>query len=480
MFEEVVSGLVDLTDAALHERVGDLELQRRKVEAELAAAIAVADARGLYQCDAHRSMKGYLKATCNWSNHEVSRWRSTANAVNALPAIGDAWIQGHIGSPQVNVLAATYGNRRVRDRLPTFVPQLLANAEEMCFEDFSATVAHFVALADADGAHDQRDDAIEHRNAKVVDVAGSLDVRVAGGDAITTDETIGIYETFCQAELQKDLDTRRDQHGDEAHNHELPRTAAQRSYDAIIAIFRTAASAGKAGIEGKPADTVVNIVIDANTFGRITAAAGLCPTLIDGLPVDPFTGLPASNTLLDDLMTDPAQLNTIRCETDRGTPVHPHDALRAVLAGHVRRAILDPAGHIIDYGRTKRLFEGPARDAAKLLIRRCQHPGCNLPSGWSAVDHNHEWNQEGATDQNNAGVLCNRHNNAKHQLKLRRRRATNGINYTTRPDGTIILPIGARTPQLDPDDQPDTPEQITEMTHLARARLRAALEADAA
>ncbi|MGB3735051.1 MAG: HNH endonuclease signature motif containing protein, partial [Ilumatobacter sp.] len=327
-------------------------------------------------------------------------------------------------------------------------------------------------------------DAIEHRNANVTNVASSLDIRVAGGDGVTTDEIIGIYETFCTAELDNDLAARRDLHGNDAHNHDLARTAAQRSYDAIIAIFRAAASTAKAGVDGTAAATVVNIVTDSTTFARIMAAAGLAPTSINGLPVDPFTGLPAANTLLEDLMADPAGLGSIRCETDRGIPVHPHDVLRAVLAGHIRRVVLDSDGHVIDYGRKKRLFRGPARDAAKLLIRCCQHPGCDLPTGWSDVDHNTEWNEHGRTDQNNAGILCAKHNNAKHHLKLRRQRATNGIDYTILPDGTIILPVGARTPQFhaedDPDDRPDTPDEIKEMTNIARARLRAACEADAA
>jgi hypothetical protein len=100
MFEATVSGLVGLTDAGLHDRIGELELLRRATEAELATAIAVADGRQLHQNDAHRSMKGYLKATCNWSDHEVSRWRSAAAAMNAHSSIGEAWIRGHIGSPK--------------------------------------------------------------------------------------------------------------------------------------------------------------------------------------------------------------------------------------------------------------------------------------------------------------------------------------------------------------------------------------------
>ncbi len=479
MFEAVITGLVDLDDSGLDDRIGQLELARRELGAELAAAVALADARQVFAVDAHRSMKGYLKATCNWSNHETSRWRSTAAAINAHPSIGEAWIQGRIGAPQVTVLATTYGNRRLRDEFPRFLPFLLVNAEEMCFEDFVQTVKHFVSQADADGSHDDRDDAIRNRRAHVDKNGDALDMRVFGGDGVVTDEMIGIFETFCEAEFQKDLAARRDLHGDDAHNHDLARTAGQRSYDAMVAVFRAAAAAGTEA--GKPADTVVNIVIDAFTFARILASAGLAPTAVDGLPVDPFTGLAASNTLLEDLMADPAGLNSIRCETDRGIDVHPHDVLRAVLAGHVRRVVLDSDGHVVDFGRKKRLFEGPARDAAKLLIRRCQHPGCDLPAGWSQVDHNDEWNDLGETNQNNAGVLCAVHNLAKHRLRLHRKRATNGIDYTIRPDGTVILPVGARTPQFDRDDDPpDDPDEIKRLQHLARERLRALCSTDAA
>ncbi len=470
MFEAVVSHLVDLTDEELHERLGELELQQRETQAELAAAIAVADSRVLYQRDAHRSMKGYLKATCNWSAHEVARWRSWAAAVNAHAEVGDAWRRGRIGSAQVNKLAQTHGNRRVRDHLPAFVSQLVANAEELCFEDFAVTVDHFVQLADVDGAHDERDDAIEHRRARVDKNGAALDMSVFGGDGVTTDEVIGIYEAFCAAELDRDLATRAALHGSDAGNHELARTAAAARKTATIASWLRCAAAGHGAAA---AQTVVNIVVDSKTFARMLAAAGLAPTSIDGVSVDPFTGLPASNTLLKDLMVDPAALQSIKCETDRGVPVHPHDVLRAALAGHVRRVVLDSNGHVVDFGRKKRLFEGPGREAAKLLVTRCQHPGCDLPSAWSDVDHNKEWVDQGETNQANAGVLCARHNRAKHHLGLARRRAANGADYTFRADGTIILPVGARIPQFDDDDVPDSPEEIRRMEHIARERLRA-------
>jgi hypothetical protein len=123
------------------------------------------------------------------------------------------------------------------------------------------------------------------------------------------------------------------------------------------------------------------------------AAAGLAPTSIDGLPVDPSTGLPAAppNSSSNDVNT----------------------------------------------------------------------PGCDLPTRWSE------------TNQTNAAMLCTKHNNTKHRYELHPKRATNGIDNTTQPNPTILLPIGARTPQLDQDDPPDDPNETRREEHLPRERLRA-------
>ena len=67
--------------------------------------------------------------------------------------------------------------------------------------------------------------------------------------------------------------------------------------------------------------------------------------------------------------------------------LHSHDVLRAALAGHVRRTVVDSDRVVIDLGRRQRLFTGNARQAAKLLVRRCEHVGCELPGDWCEVDH---------------------------------------------------------------------------------------------
>ncbi len=58
---------------------------------------------------------------------------------------------------------------------------LIGQAEALPHPDFVVCVDSFVNQADEDGAHDARDDAVEHRTARVVDVGGTVDVSATGG-----------------------------------------------------------------------------------------------------------------------------------------------------------------------------------------------------------------------------------------------------------------------------------------------------------
>jgi hypothetical protein len=298
-----------------------------------------------------------------------------------------------------------------------------------------------------------------------------VDITAHGGDGLTTAELMAIHQRFVEAEYQADVELRRAEFGDAADQHPLPRTSGQRRFDAFVTIFRRAACAEGLGSTGDP---LVNVVIDAATWARVLARSGLAPTTsLDGRPIDPFTGLSRPSDLLDELDVSPQSLNDLRCETGNGVPLHPHDVLRAALAGHVRRVVVDAAGVAIDMGRRRRLFEGPAREAAKLLLLRCEHPGCELAADLCDVDHADEWADGGATDQHNSRIRCGGHNVDKTRRRWRSRRATNGRTYTIRSDGTIMLPVGVRPPTFPNDDDPD---DVRHQTKLARQRA-AALQA---
>lgn len=477
MITEVADELVGLSDDQLVERIEANELERRRLDAEMSTALAVAKARNLHAVEGHRTMTAFCRARLNWSTTEAGRRLSLARAVNDMCGLGEAWGDGRFGLPQAVKLSMVNANPRVAEQLPAFAAQLLEHAEQMPYSDFVAVVDHFVARADEDGSHEDRDEAVEGRRARVTDVGGMLDVRASGGDGLLTAELVEIHARFTEIEYRSDLEARRREHGELADGFALRRTDRQRRFDALIAIFRAAANAGDIGTAAEP---LVNVTVDAATWGRMLLAAGLTTaTDLDGRPIDPFTGLAVEET--DQLLTELADAATRACESTNGVPLHTHDVLRAALAGHVRRVVVDSDQVVIDLGRRQRLFTGSARQAAKLLIHRCEHVGCELPADWCEIDHVEEWDRDiGGTDQRNAAVLCRAHNNDKHQRKWRTKRALNRCSYTIDQHGVVIMPVGTRPPRFaddddsfdDEDPEHEDPEQVARMTAFIRNRLR--------
>jgi len=448
VFLELLDGFVGVPPAELNTHIDELELRRRALDAETAAAIHVAEMSGSFSVDGHRSMSGYLKARSNWSGGQVAIWLKITRFIAIHQSVGDAWAAGRIGFAQVHELQAFHANLRVRHVFDNVLPLLLLHAEQLSFKDFEIAVADIVAVADEDGAHIDRDTAVEHRDAHVVVNGAELDVSVIGGDPVTATEIVAIFDMVCQQEFEADIAARAAEFGDDAANHPLPRTAGQRRHDAFIRTFRAGGAAIAADVDAGAqsiAKVMVNVIIDEATFQQILADAGLAPA---GLIRD----------AIGELIADPTGLLNRRCETSVGTPIHAHDALRALLAGHVRRVVVDAKGVVVDMGRSSRLFTGYAREAAVLLVQRCDHPGCDLPAQFCDVDHNIEWADGGRTDQNNARPRCSSHNRFKHRNRWQSKQATNGYHYNIRDDGTIVLPIGARIPTF--PDEPD-PDQAT-------------------
>src|SRR6056297_3626705 len=149
--DDVAGELFDATDAELDERVRSLELLRRRVDAEMALTLATVEQRRLYLADGHRSMKGYLRATCNSSNPDIAAGRRLAKAANGAPGLAEALQTGRIGVAQAAAIARVYRNPRVRDRLIDFAAMLLEFAERYCYDDFVIALQRFEMLADTDG-----------------------------------------------------------------------------------------------------------------------------------------------------------------------------------------------------------------------------------------------------------------------------------------------------------------------------------------
>jgi hypothetical protein len=411
-----------MSDAALTARFREVELAERRLVAERALLVAEAQRRDVHLADRHHSLAGWLRAHANWSPAEVSRTRRLANLVHELPQVADALLDGRLGSAQVDELARAFSNPRCGRQLGDTVGVLVDLGQRLPFPDFRTCVRRWETLADLDGAHRERGHGVEHRTASVLGDRDGLVVSATGGTALEAAELTVIFDAFVRAELEQDLGELRDRHLDDGNPAALPRSDGQRRFDALVSIFRTA-NASDGGPLAAPA--TVDVLVDSRTFERAHADHGL-----HWGPEDLTRATPAG----------------ARCETTTGIPLLPDDIVHATLTGWVRRVVTDGAGVVTDLGRRRRAFTGPAREAVQLLARRCQYPGCAVPSAAAQVDHVAEWGRHrGHTSTANAAVLCGRHNRWKH-FCLQARRDRCGQLHFQRPDGSWLTPVGRPPP----------------------------------
>lgn len=444
MFATVVDEVSALDNGDVTLRLRHLELQRRRLDAEIAAVASVAAARGVHRDDGHLTIAGWLRANLNWSGQQVATLKKTVKLLDEHAAIGDALLDGHIGTAQVTELARARSNRRCGTEMVEVLDVLLDHAEHLPFDDFQRVVRRWESLADEDGAVIDAEANHVNRTVSMHEVSGAIDLRATGGSPMTTAEMLGIFEQFVEAEFRADVAARTELHGSDAPTSLLPRTDAQRRFDALATILRCAASTPAGGRAPEP---VVNIIVDQHTHEILLARHRLIP-----FPDD----LPAP------------ELDRIRCETDTGIPLPPDAVFQAMMQSYVRRIVVDTDGVVRDMGRKRRLFTGAARTAVKLMASHCGHLGCTVSSHHADIDHMDEWDRNnGRTDLDNARPRCGGHNREKTRLGLVDKRTAGGRIITYRRDGTAMLPVGCRAPDDDVDD-PDADDIDIALTRIVR------------
>ena len=392
-------------------RVRELEALRRRVEAELAVTVQAISEAGLFEEDGHSSVRAVLRAEARMSEAEISHLVRTGRLMVDLPDVVDLLGNGTIGVAQAHDLARARANPRCGDQLQDHIELLTRQAHDLEYQDFRRCVRRWEMLADFDGAHHDAELAHETRQAGITirDGIGHLS---GNGGSLDSAELKEIWDQFTQAEFLDDLDIAT------AATSDLPRTAGQRRWDALLKIFRTAAGAPA---DGKTPEPVLNLIMDVTTFEDVlTRDWNLLPTT-------------------DDRLFGPVPMEHRRSETSSGVLVDPQHALRAAIGGWVRRVVIDGAGNIVDYGRRRRLFTGAARDAVMLHSPRCTWIGCDTTSSYCNADHTIDWQHGGTTATTNGGPLCPRHDRKKNGgYKLRR--DPTGTWHTYRPTAPKSAP----------------------------------------
>jgi hypothetical protein len=473
------------------DRVREVEqLSRRVRSVELAVADAV-DRSEVWRAEGHRKAHQLVGYACRLSYAEELRRDQSMRALRDLPSVAAALRDGHLGRCQVERIARTWANERVRPALIELDATLAQQAASWSLSELHAHLRDWEAAVDEAGAaaravrnHAERAATMAQRDDGGWDGAwrcGSL-------DGAQLDD---IWRAFCDAEAAADWAEARERCGDAAAADDLARTDAQRRFDALGRIFRLAADGWAHAGAGPAIETI--IVMDEETFARhLRRTAGHLqpPPRIDlsgdrvdradplerspgthrGLGTDLGDGLDDEEEAVvatrppdEDEVVDLADVDAAldwrtehleRAAGPPGTPtpgmrrrsstidgrfVDPTEAIAAALVGHVRRAVVDAESVTIDLGRRQRLFSGHAGLAAKLSATACFWVGCRLPNRRCQTDHLRSWADGGATDQANAAPACGFHNRHKeHGYTVRRDPAT-GTLRIHRPDGTEIV-----------------------------------------
>jgi hypothetical protein len=103
---------------------------------------------------------------------------------------------------------------------------------------------------------------------------------------------------------------------------------------------------------------------------------------------------------------------------DGGALLGPETVRKLACDAAVIPAVLDADGHVLDLGRTRRLFTPAQVQALWLRDRHCTFPGCQTPASWCDAHHVTHWADGGPTDLDNAALLCGRHHTIVHRDRL--------------------------------------------------------------
>ena len=417
MFDQVVDRARGASDEALVARLRALEADRRRTEAELAVVLQQLDDRKTYRTDRHATMWGLLRTEVHWSDAECRSKMRLAHLVDRYPGVGERLHDGHASIAGIGEIARAAANPRIGDRIETQLGHFVTQSERAEFDTVRRKVRAWEQRTDAAAAHERTEHADDRRDAhwRAGDSGGELAVNWGPIDAIANRE---ILDRYLEAEWLTDWEHTVGRYGDQAAPHLMPRTPAQRRADAVTRALHDAASTPPGATAPEP---VVNVHVDHDTFSDILVEAELLPERNR----DPFA--------------DPQPLHESRrmCHSEHGDTIDPRTVFQLMVDGYLRYVILDDRGSPIRWGRKRRLFEGPARDAVRSLSTRCTHPGCRVPTKRTQTDHTLDFAKGGTTDPANGNPRCRRHNNAKNQGYTVHRDAL-GEFHTYRPDGTEI------------------------------------------
>ena len=354
------------------------------------SAIQEAEASGMSVEFGNRVLTTHLAKTTHQPTRTLGADRTLALWLNDLPEVHQAMIDGIISRAHAAELKAV-DNVRVHHLLVRDQQMLIDAADQFEWADWKNVVAYWLNAADPDGELTDPADpkyGMRVRTRANGDVVVNIRMDPVTGEAFLTmhDAEVKKLEANEAAGLNDDPNA--------------PVTSiAQKNLDAVLRLMVR----GWRREDGSYPDFLVNIVMSekvaedllARTYGHID------PDGSNPLDIDPFE-LPIAWDDID-----------CRCETIRGTPVHPKHALGVLLAGQLQRMVMNAEDEIVNHGKKIRYFNKVQRNALLVQQRGQCALGTQTPFRWLEADHIQPHSKDGPTDLANGQMINGGENKAK-------------------------------------------------------------------
>jgi hypothetical protein len=358
-----------LGDDALAECLNTIHQITQAVTAAQLHLIREIDGRGLPVAQHASGTAVWLREQLRISIHTAKRLVDLARAVDERPALDTALAGGAVNAEQAAVVAAA-----VRE-LPTdlgaelvdkaeaaligqaaqFEPSILRKAGQRILAHVAPEIAD---AADAAALQRMEARALQGRGFQLTR-QGDGRVRLTGWlDEAGAATVTAALDPLCAPR----------------HDHDEPRTAAQRRADALVEVCELAARTEELPDNG-----------------------GQPPQLVVTVPFDPLHQQLGTGTLASGGRLSPQQVRQLACDAQ---------LIPAVLGG---------AGQVLDLGRSRRLITGTLRRALEVRDGGCAFPGCDRPPRWCHGHHIHAWIDGGPTALDNSVLLCGYHHRIVHR-----------------------------------------------------------------
>ncbi|NNC81421.1 MAG: HNH endonuclease [Acidimicrobiales bacterium] len=375
-------GLLSLDLEELEAFAVDVIKIRDRATALAASVVAEAEAAALAPRSGVKSLNAHLASKLRTPTSHVAPLRTAGLWLNRFPLFMDAALRGELTDAHIRDLRQC-DNPRTHQLMVRDQQVLLDSATTLEFTGFQSALAYWLFHADPDGAlSKQRQETygVTVRTKRNGDVEIKATLDPISGEA---------FLTAVEHEAQKLFRNERDAgHGEGVMTHRKRR---------MIAMMRLL-SKGFERKDGTHPVPLVNIVMSETVLEDLINRMLGEP----GADFDPFN-LPIDYNDVDR-----------RCETIRGTPIHPRRAWPAVLYGRLRRQILDAKSRTIDLGHDVRLFTAAQKNALLVETRgQCAETGCDAPFAWLHADHKIAYTNGGPTNMNNGRIICGPDNHRK-------------------------------------------------------------------